>query len=563
MPNISLTIAENDQSIVRPIVFNIIDQLQDITKITKDSLIFYPGDSEKMQTPGSDIDSNNNRSARFAVNRINFIEVEEDYDSDYLGTTSVSNKNHINIFSDEKLGVYIAPIYSTNKLIIKYKYRTPSKSEALRWRDDFRMNLSRYRDMNIHDLTYHYNVPLEFLLVLKFIHQNREENPDLRYNQSYQEYVKSYFTDKLTLISDLSAIDTRLVVSETQRRVTGMFEINEVPDKPERDDTDGTWTVGFTYKITYDKVIGCNMKYPIIIHNKLLPMKLIDFVDTTRNLDKDIAYASDYTAALSRFESNQILKRTMPNEILRIPHFDDFLITTTPSYTATVFMALSEVETDKRTLLNLEQLGDITLDGDIIKYIKEVEYPYLGKIYQSPFHISLYRDKYLARDDALICDNNLNIKSIDDLDLRRQHRVRFSILDNLSMLREPFFTRVRNYPKVLLKYLKSVYEILSLHPDFIDLDGYDRISNVDWNNLMKLVNGLTYQATGRSSGTFYNTGTQGSNWPYKGSKKGLFTAIPDDVYKEYMAKAIRQRQVQIFGVVAMKKEDINNSQGVN
>ncbi len=131
------------------------------------------------------------------------------------------------------------------------------------------------------------------------------------------------------------------------------------------------------------------------------------------------------------------------------------------------------------------------------------------------------------------------------------------------MLREPFFTRVRNYPKVLLKYLKSVYEILSLHPDFIDLDGYDRISNVDWNNLMKLVNGLTYQATGRSSGTFYNTGTQGSNWPYKGSKKGLFTAIPDDVYKEYMAKAIRQRQVQIFGVVAMKKEDVINSQGVN
>lgn len=558
MPNISITIPENNQSIVRPIVYNIIDQLQDITKITKDSLIFYPGDSNKVQTPGSDIDSKNNRSALFGTNKINFIEVDEDYDIDYLGTTSVSSKNHINIFSDDKLGVFISPIYSTNKLSIRYKYRTPSKSEALRWRDDFRMNLSRYRDINVHDITYHYDIPLEFLLVLKFIHQNREENPDLAYGQKYEEYVKSYFTDKLTLISDLSANDTRLVIAETQSRVMGIFDINDVPEKPERDDTDGTWSIGFTYKITYDKVIGCNMKYPIIIHNKLLPINLIEFVDTAKNANKDIAYASDYVSALSRFETDRTLNRIKPpDQVLSIPSFDDFLITSTPSYTGSVFIALSEVEEDKRTLINLEELGDITLDADILQYIKEVEYPYLGKIYQSPFHISLYRDKYLARDDILICDSNLNIKSTIDLDLRRQHRVRFSILDNLAMLREPFFLRVRNYPKVLLKYTKAVYEILNFHPDFINLEGYDRINNVDWNNLMRLINGLTYQETGKPTGTFYNTGSQGSNWPYKSGSKGLFKNIPDHVYNEFKQHRVKQRQVQIFGIVATRKDNVD------
>ncbi len=557
MPNISLTIAENEQSIVRPIVYDIIDQLQDITKITKESKIFYPGDTNRMQTPGSDIDSGN-RSAVFGTNRINFIEIEEDYDTDYLGTTSVSSKNHINIFSDDKLGVYISPIYSTNKLSIRYKYRTPSKSEAMRWRDDFRMNLSRFRDMNIHTLTYHYNVPLEFFLVLKFIHQNREENPNLAYNQTLQEYVKSYFSDKLTLISDVVGQDTRLVMSETQGRVVGIFDINDVPDKPERDDVDGTWSVGFTYKLTYDKVIGCNMKYPIIIHNKLLPSNLVNFVDSVKDLDKEVAYASDYTSALSRFESGHTLDRIKnPDQILRIPHYDDFLITDTPSYTGTVFIALSEVEQDKRTLINLNELGDIVLDKDILQYIKEVEYPYLGKIYQSPFHISLYRDKFLARDDILICDSNLNIKSVEDLNLRRQHRVRFSLLDNVAMLREDFFIRVRNYPRVLLKYLKAVYEILSFHPDFIDLEGYERFSNVDWNNLMKLVNGLSYQETGLPSGSFYNTGNQGSNWPYKTSKNRLFESIPDTVYSDFKKHRVKQRQVEIFGVVATRIEDVN------
>lgn len=551
-----MTLVETDQSITRPIVYDIIDQLQDITKITKDSKIFYPGDTNRVQTPGSDIDSKTDRTAIFSTSRISFIEVTEEYDKDYLATTSISNKNHQPIFLDESLGISISPIYSTNKLTINYKYKTPSKSEAARWRDDFRFKISQLRDVNVHQITYHYDIPLEFLLVLKMVHQNRESN--LGYGQEFNEYVTSYASNKLTLVSDMVGKDSRLAIRETQGRVIGRFDVDDIPDKPERDETDGTWSINFNYIMNYDKVIGCNMKYPVIVHNKLLPINLIEFVNTSTNLDKQLKSSANYTNALNDFESDNIMNSIKsPDQVLRIPYFDDFVIPSVPAYTATVFLALSLVEEDNRTLINLNELDELMLDVDILKYIKEVEYPYLSRLYHSPFHITLYRDGYLGREDSLICDSNLNVLATKDLDLRRQHRIRFSIVDNLTILKKEFFERVRDYPKVLLKYLTAVYDVLRLHPDFVDLSKYDRISNVDWNNLMKLLAGVGY-AGSRPSGSFYMTGNQGNNWPFKPnpSGKGLFQGIDPNVLNEYKRNNVKMRTVQISGVVATRKENV-------
>ena len=388
------------------------------------------------------------------------------------------------------------------------------------------------------------------------IHENRESN--LGYGQEFREYVTSYSSNKLTLISDMVGNDSRLAIKETQGRVIGRFDIDDIPDKPERDETDGTWSISFNYIINYDKVIGCNMKYPIIVHNKLLPMNLIDFVNRSTNLDKQLESSSTYTQALNDFESDSIMNSIKsPDQILRVPYFDDYVIPSTPSYTATIFTALSLVENDNRTLINLNELDELMLDTDILNYIKEVEYPYLGKLYYSPFHITLYRDNFLGREDSLICDSNLNIVATKDLDLRRQHRVRFSIVDNLTILNKEFFNRVRNYPKVMLKYLTAVYDVLRLHPDFVDLSKYDKISNVDWNNLMKLLAGLGYVGS-KPSGSYYLTGNQGNNWPYKPNpnNRGLFQGIDPNIVNSYKQNNVKMRTVQLTGIVATRISNV-------
>jgi hypothetical protein len=54
---------------------------------------------------------------------------------------------------------------------------------------------------------------------------------------------------------------------------------------------------------------------------------------------------------------------------------------------------------DQRTLVNLEELGDVEIDKDIMQFGKESEYPYMHKLYKSILQIHLYRDATLARYD--------------------------------------------------------------------------------------------------------------------------------------------------------------------
>jgi DUF2075 family protein len=60
-----------------------------------------------------------------------------------LATTAVNQAEHPTVFYDSKLQVSLAPIYVTTDVSLNVKYRTPSRTEALRWQDDLRVRLSR------------------------------------------------------------------------------------------------------------------------------------------------------------------------------------------------------------------------------------------------------------------------------------------------------------------------------------------------------------------------------------------------------------------------------------
>lgn len=551
MPNISLTLPEVSQSVTRPVIFDIINQVQEITKIGKDSKIYFPGDSGKMSTPGSTIDTEIDRSAIFNSNRSTFIEVEEDYDLSSINSTATSQTEHIPIFLDKKLDVTISPVYATSNVTINFKYKSTSKTEILKWRDDIRMRVSMMRDINLNTLTYHYLIPAEYLVLLKVIHANREEF--LGYGEELEEYIKNNSSTRLTLIGALVNTDGRLGVSEKQMRIVGIFNFDGLPEKPERDDTNGTWSISFSYRFSYEKPIGCNMKYPVMVHNKLLPKGYVDFVNTSYDLDRqDKSYTASLNS-LSMLESDTIMNSIYnPDSIIRIPIFDDYVIPNTPYGTATVFLALAEVDkTDNRTLLNLNELGDIMLDTDIYNYIKEVEYPYIGKIYQSIFHISLYRNDFLAREDALTCTSNLDIVATSDLDLRNQHRVRFSILANLAMAKNEVFDRLKAYPKVFVKVIGSINEMLSNHPDLINLANKDVISNLEFRSIYAIMTGYMYDS--RRGGGAFITGNQGNNWPYFPNSRGIFRDIDPSLLEQYRANRTSTNTVQLTGVVAMKQ----------
>jgi hypothetical protein len=544
MPNISLTLHETQQSVTRPVIFDIINQVQAITKIDTSTKVFFPGDQGKMQTPGSSIEPDAERYAIFNSDRYNFIEVEEDYDKNTLGSTAVTRREHIRVYEDAKLQTYIAPVYATSEVTINFKYRCPSKSEALRWRDDIRMRVSSLRDLNMHNITYHYLLPTEFLVVLTAIHENREATDG--YEQTFDEYVTAYSTDRLTLISGITGQDARLAISETQTRIIGLYTFDGIPDKPEHEEDNGNWTSSFSYKFTYEKPIACNMKYPVMVHNKLLPEYLVSFTDKAYDIDRVSKSYTTSLYALSGFEYDTIMNSKMkPNFTLKIPAFDDFYTDQFVKATGTILMALSEVDTDKRTLLNLNELGDIILDTDILQFILESEVPYIAIPYQSIISVSLYRNEYLTSGSSLVCTDTLDIKATSDLNLRNQHRVRLALVTDISLLSREALLRLMKYPKALVKIIAAINELLRQHPDLLKLIGKSSISINDFNVIYWLLTGKEF-AVNNGIKTSLGSSNNINQWPFNGSSQSNLSRTN--------SRKLSEMQMAKFGTEASFRE---------
>lgn len=472
MPNVSQVVTETKQSVLRPAVLDVVRQILDITKIPSTIPILYPDDIGKAPQLGSAISGEETDSSMFPNSERVYIEVEEDYDQNNMSSTPMAQQEYVPIFGDEKLGVYIKPVYSKTVVSIVFKYNTTSKSMANRWRDDIRMRISGGRDLNLHKVTYHYIIPQPLIGILKEIHRLRELNAG--YGDSFEEYLQTNATDRMTSVSNLSGTAAEPAIAESQFRIVGMFDFESIPEKIGNDEDNNGWQGSFTYKFTFDKPIACNMRYPIMVHNSVLST---DFrpIEQAYNLDNQIHSYSLSFNAFSHFEcTDQIRKYIDINSSLTVPNFDEFAPNSIPSGTVNIFNALCQISNaDKRNLINLREVDPIIIDKDILDFIEAVEYRYITKPYQSILNISFYKFGNLMEAGLVDVTSNLDVVSTKDLSLRDPHRIRFSICADISYLQPSSLIRLKNYPKAFVKIFSAINESLGNNPGFKDL-GYKR-----------------------------------------------------------------------------------------
>lgn len=540
MPNIILPLPSVSQSVSRPIYVDMVEQIQKLTNIDPKTKIFFPGDIQKMRTAGSAIDSTDERRAIFNSDRYTFIEIEDDYDQGELGSTSIEREEHPPIFVDDKLGVTLKPIYGTTTVTINFVYRCPSKSEALRWREETRARVSKMMDINLHKVSYHYQLPLGVIIVLKEIYDKREAL--LPYGQTFTEYVTSYADPRLTLTGGTTGEDQRLAIAETQTRIQGRFTWDALPEKAQRDETTGTWSVTFGYTFNFDKPFEVHMRYPVMVHNQLLEPEFIDFTDKAYDVEQDNKNFSKSFHALHAFEIGTIMATKVNTKyVLRIPTYDDYILPDVTKGSGSVFLALLSVDTDKRSLVNLRELGDIVLDEDILQFIKESEYPYITKDYKSILKLSLYRNNNLTSDRTITCDSNLDIRAADDLDMRNQHRLRFSIHVDITLLDVRALERLQRYPKAMVKIIGSMNELLKNHPDFNNLGNKRHISNHDFSSITAFLTGYRIPLP---NAHYFGPGID---------NRDLFGDMDPVVIENYRKNAVSSNRVMNNSVIAKRR----------
>lgn len=479
MPVVESSIIGIEQTVRRPIIYNVVDQLSKTTKLSIDVKNLFGGDSNKVPQPGSTIDSINPESL-LGSNRILSVTVEEDYDESVAYSTAINIPEHIPFFIDNNLRVNLKPIYVTNNVLINFIYKTPSRDEALRWYNEYRMRLSKYGDINTHELEYYYAIPYPYIKLLQTIFALRENVNGL--GGEFVDYLINNSSNKLTKISDLSGELQQFVVKEKQVRIFGIYDFDVYPPKPEKDDDSSTYSIKFGYKFNYQLPIGISASYPLMIHNQLLPMEYIPDINKIKDYSdySNLSFSNSF-AALHNLENEVILRKIMnvnDDKYIPIPEFDDFILSNAYPDTHSIIIALCELDlNDKKNLLNLNELGDVVLDQDIINFIQTSEYPYITKLYQSIIQINLYKWNNLDETVKLTCDSNLNIRTDKDLDPTAMYRIRLSLVTNLNLLSKDALWRLRNYTGPLDLLIPNIGLYLTIIDPILNNTGIDNFLN--------------------------------------------------------------------------------------
>lgn len=472
MTNIVLPISDLMYTVDRPVAFDVVRQLMDITQISSKTPIRLFGDETKGLQKNTTLNEDTSQWNKYPFDDMLTIEVSEDFDPDRMLSTQVKNPENLFIFRDAKLGVGIKPVYAAANVTITVKYRGSDKNKANTWRNSIRTNVSMGRDINLHNINYSYQIPEESIFILKEIHRLRELQEG--YGDTFDEYFSTRITNKANTVSNLNGNKIDWVVTEIQSRIQGVFDFQTqgVPDKAEKEGDSAAYTTTFVYKFTYDKPIHLNMVYPVMIHNKLLGKKY-RFTELPYKLEDRPLNFTQTGVAFSKFEECAQILNYYGNKGLSIPEFDyDFQPNSIPTSTAKVLTALSAISShDKRTLFNLNDLGNFKLEQSILDFIKH-ERLYIPKTFGSIFCLHLYKNNDLQESGSLVIDENLNVTSITDLDVRQTYRVRLGLFVNISTLRKDVLSRLKEYarthPEFIIRLAKAINAILKdigSHPD--------------------------------------------------------------------------------------------------
>jgi hypothetical protein len=449
MPNITVPINDLMNTVERQIVYDVLRQFMELTGIPEKTLIrFFGEDAGAPQW-------NTGMGPKSEVKNIwphldhLYVEVEEDFDPDRVLSTAVAQEENPYIFTDQNLKVVLKPVYSPTNIVIRVTYRGVDKNEASRWRNSVRVRISQGGQINMHRITYNYELPpaLEGLLMHIF---------DLRSNvASYNDTIDHWWamsaTPKFTVKSTQAGTHPTIAVAETQSRIQGIIDFDgNIPEKQVKSAEADMWEVSFSYKFSYDKPIAVNARYPMLVHQQLIGDVFRQYNDYKAQDDilRQLSLSMNY---LQNFQGDIQLAKRLANRGMTLPIEDDWmpLPATIPSCTVRVFTALCNIsEADKRFLLDIRQLGDYSLIKPVLDFMAAGEYSRMNQHAASIFQVTVYEGTSVLHTTDIEVTSDLKVMATRDLDLRKVYHVRLGMHAVMVGLQQAATGRIRNFPGI-------------------------------------------------------------------------------------------------------------------
>lgn len=452
MPKITRYIPETEESITRPVVFDILRQLMTYTGISLDTQVLFPGANEAVAQNGSKLTAE--ARVRFNENSHLKILVDEESDKDYMLTTARFVGEQLRIFHDPVLDIAIKPIYTKTKVKIDFTYRGRDPIELDRWKRDIETRVEADRGVKLYTASYHYIIPEAFLAILLELHHLRENQ--FGYGETWNDWFTQHLTPRASVATNLAGRQGTWVVADTQQEIQGYFDFEGGPEKAERAGDAETHEIRFTYTFEYEKAAACAMRYPLQIHQQVVSKDYRPDKPNYNPEDTARVYGNS-RRHLSHFERKSLLRRRCFQPGISIPPWDEFLPASIPPSTKRVFTAMMAhpATGDRQTLFNLKELGHQQLLPEIIAFL-ELEYQYVHILGESPFVLSLYAGIDHQSLGAVKLLPDLTVVTSKPIDMRIPYHVRLGLKTSLKTLTPRCRRVMSNNGKATLAILRSI-----------------------------------------------------------------------------------------------------------
>lgn len=453
MPKIKLPIPEILDSVTRPITLEVVRKIMKTTGLSSETPINYPGANETVQQTNSSIDASGPNIAAFNNNDLLKIEVEELFSTDMLLNMAVVQPEHPLLFLDDELGIVIRPVYGNQEISINFRYRCANITRAEQWRNNVRNKLAQGYSEEIFNISYHYLIPFELLHILEHLHLLREKQAG--YGQDYATYLTTNASGRLTKEANLSGAASAYAIAETQGRIQGWFDFEGVPEKASREGEGEVVTISFAFKFRYEKPTGCEMSYPLLVHNQLIDKKYRPSGADALPFNPETLkrYQSLSGKSLSYFEQARNFLPYTIAEGFSYPAWDEFLPSTVYPKTKRIFTLFNQVNpNDLRECVKIGDFKDFKFDLDVLRLVM-LELPYMAKYGKSIFNLVMYESGHQIAADKLTVDTLGNVRTLFDMNLRLQYHIRFSVITDLDLLDQATIDRIRNEGKGLIKII--------------------------------------------------------------------------------------------------------------
>lgn len=441
---------EHYSAIIRKSVIGVTRDIMRLTGVSEDTKINYNGNIQAQphvgSTMGSMVDNNpTGKGALFTV------EVTEDLKEETILTTPIYYENAVAVFLDKDIDVLIKPVYTKAEISINISARFTDRASAVAWKHSVRMYSSIMRAENLHEITYNWDIPRVFLVLLYQIYQCRDRIAG--YADTLDAWLKAKSSVKITTAVNQAGKHPTLAVTENQMGVIGWFDFIGQPDEPEYDKDKGTYTYQFNYRINLDLPIGAYMRYPLMIHNQVLHEKFRPDNVPYRLREKF------HTPGVVKVLLDSMAKQYFPVDYalkgLSFPIFDDWLPAQIPVTQNMLLRIMLAIDPDNPTdVIKLDDLGiSHHLDPELIAYIANAPEKVL-RVGESFLHARLYMNDMPTSQQFLTIDSELNINAVEPLSLRTPHHLLISMLHDFTELSRAARDDLQEYGAVALKYFQ-------------------------------------------------------------------------------------------------------------